>query len=89
MSIADPLLSTANVLKTTETREKSFTEITDWNYDFQTVNSPFTLYVTSLRKIYFYLGKFQFLQLAVEVGQFVVLIINFMKTFPVFNNPET
>lgn len=43
MSIADPLLSTANVLKT-EKREKAFSDITDWNYDFQTVNSPFLIF---------------------------------------------
>ena len=44
MSIADPLLSTANVLKT-EKREKAFSDITDWNYDFQTVNSPFLTFI--------------------------------------------
>lgn len=44
MSIADPLLSTVNVFKT-ENREKNLADITDWNYDFQTVcvNSPFSI----------------------------------------------
>eukprot|EP00794_Sanderia_malayensis_P007837 gene7837-8687_t len=40
MSIADPLLSTVNVFKS-EHREKSLTEITDWNYDFQTLWNEF------------------------------------------------
>ena len=37
MSVADPLLSTVNVLKT-ERQEKSLnTDFADWSYDFQTV----------------------------------------------------
>lgn len=41
MSIADPLLSNVSVFKT-ENRERNLADISDWNYDFQTVsvNSP-------------------------------------------------